>query len=225
MNDNLSGWNDWSAAFDTWTDISISELQGLMTGLMVACEAPKMQEWMQVLHELSLSEPESRALQLLTDEAEDVVFQLKDKDDAYHYMPLVPDDEHELYERVLALKNWASGFITGIGIADCSLKQQEIDTIADLAKIAAIRITPEDEFAGGEESYLHLYEFARMVPVSLSTRKRKPIKQLPLIAGLPLTATTATEALTETSADTDDATQSHATNPALVIDAMQNRPS
>ena len=40
MNDNISGWDDWSAAFAEWSDVSISELHGLMTGVMPACHAP-----------------------------------------------------------------------------------------------------------------------------------------------------------------------------------------
>lgn len=193
MNDNLSGWNDWSETFASWSDVSISELHGLMTALMTACDVPDEETWSAVLSELSFTQLEDPALRLLAEEAEDVSFQLKDKDDAYGYEPLVPDDEHELYERVLALKNWASGFITGIGIAEISLSEQEIETLGDLAKIAAIRIFPEDEFEGGEESYLHLYEFARFVPVSFSARKRKAVSSLSLIAGLPIGKKTATE--------------------------------
>ncbi len=199
MNDNLSGWNSWSEAFASWTDVSISELHGLMTGFMTVCDAPDENTWSAVLAEMSFSELDAPALQLLTEEAEDIVFQLKDKDDAYGYTPLVPDDEHELYERVMALKDWASGFITGIGMADCSLSETETETIKDLASIASIRINPEDEFDGGEESYLHLYEFARFVPVSLSTRKRKAVASLPLIAGLPIGQKTTNERLQEAS--------------------------
>ncbi len=186
MNDDISGWNSWSESFANWSDITISELHGIVTGLMTACDAPNAQVWAQVFDEISLSHPEPEALQLLTEEAEDICFQLKDKDDAYAYVPLVPDDEHELYERVIALKHWASGYLTGIGLADCSLTDSESETLSDLAKIGAIRINPEDEFEGGEESYLHLYEFARFVPVSLTTHKRKIVNKLPLIAGLPI---------------------------------------
>ena len=193
MNDNISGWNDWSVAFEHWTDISISELHGLMTGIMTVCHAPDEAGWQTVLSELSLSEPEAAALTLLTEEAEDTSFQLKDKDDAYAYTPLVPDDEHDLYERVLALKQWAGGFLTGFGVTSSALSDDENEMLADLSKIASIRIEPDDEFEGGEEAYLHLYEFARMIPVRLSTRKRKKVQELPLIAGLPLDAKTATE--------------------------------
>lgn len=194
MNDGLSGWDDWSDAFDNWTDVTISELHGLMTGLMTACDAPESQVWAKVLEELSFTLPAEKALQLLTEEAEDVAFQLKDKDDAYQFSPLVPDDEHDLYERVQALKQWANGFMTGFGVCDVHLSEQEVEVLSDLAQIGAIRISEEDEFEGGEESYLHLFEYARMVPVSLATRKRKAVMSLPLIAGLPMGAKTASEA-------------------------------
>lgn len=217
MNDNISGWNDWTVAFEDWTDVTISELHGLMTGIMTVCDPPDEDGWAEVLAELSFSPLEAPALTLLTEEAEDTVFQLKDKDDAYAYMPLVPDDEHDLYERVIALKHWANGFMTGFGISDCRVSAEENELLSTLSKIGGIRIEPDDEFEGGEESYLHLYEFARMVPVSLAVRKRKPVKELALISGLPADAKTALELQAE----------GHTPKPMPpVIDAMnQNNPS
>ena len=193
MNDHISGWNTWSAAFEEWTDVTISELHGLMTGLMTACNAPDEEGWATVLSELSFEALPEPALTLLTEEAEDTVFQLKDKDDAYAFTPLVPDDEHDLYERVMALKQWSNGFMTGFGITDCRLSVEENEMLTDLAKIGAIRLEDDEDFEGGEESYLHIYEFARMVPVSFATRVRKPVKELALIAGLSMDAKTTKE--------------------------------
>ena len=130
---------------------------------------------------------------MLTEEAEDTVFQLKDKEDAYSYTPLVPDDEHDLYERVMALKQWANGFMTGFGITDCALSSEENEMLSDLAKIGGIRLEDDEDFEGGEESYLYIYEFARMVPVSFATRQRKPVKDIALIAGLAINAKTTKE--------------------------------
>ncbi|MGA4438435.1 UPF0149 family protein [Psychrobacter sp. KCTC 72983] len=193
MNDNISGWNTWLTAFEDWTDVSISEVHGLMTGLMTACNAPDEATWAKVFEELSFAPLPEAALTLLTEEAEDTVFQLKDKDDAYAYMPLIPDDEHDLYERVMALKQWSNGFMTGFGITDCNLSSEENEMLSDLAKIGGIRLEEEEDFEGGEESYLYIYEFARMVPVSFATRKRKPVKDIALIAGLSINAKTTKE--------------------------------
>ena len=221
MNDNISGWNTWLTAFDDWTDVSISEVHGLMTGLMTACNAPDEAVWAQVFEELSFGALPEPALTLLAEEAEDIVFQLKDKDDAYSYTPLVPDDEHDLYERVMALKQWANGFMTGFGITDCGISADENEMLSDLAKIGGIRLEEDEIFEGGEESYLHVYEFARMVPVSFATRQRKPVKELPLIAGLAIDAKTTKERQAE----------GHVSNAKLkpmppVVDIMnQNNPS
>ena len=93
----------------------------------------------------------------------------------------------------MALKEWANGFMTGFGVTDCTLTAEENVMFSDLAKIGSIRIEPDDEFEGGEESYLYLYEFVRMVPVSLAIRPRKSLMSLPLIAGLSVNAKTAKE--------------------------------
>ncbi len=216
MNDNISGWNTWTRAIEDWNDVSISELHGLMTGLMTACSAPDEAGWATVLEELSFAPLPDEALTLLTEEGEDTVFQLKDKDDAYAYTPLVPDDEHDLYERVMALKQWANGFMTGFGITDCRLSKDENEILTDLAKIGAIRLEDGEDFEGGEESYLHLFEFARMVPVMFATRTRKPIKELALISGLALDAKTTKEREMEAKQST----------PMTFIDVMnQNNPS
>ena len=195
--DYLSGWDDWSSAFGDWTDVSISELHGIMTGIMTACHAPDTDGWVRLLEEMSFAMPSEAALELLTEYAEDVSFALKDKDDAYGYEPLVPDDEHELYERVLALKDWAGGYITGIGVAGVTLSADENELIRTLMEIAAIRLDDEESLEGGEEMWLQLFEFARMVPVSLATRQRQDVKNLALLKGLTPEAKTANELAAE----------------------------
>ena len=194
MNDELSGYNDWQSAFADYKDISISELHGLMTAIMTACAPPETDGWVSLLDELSLSVPSDDALALLRDYAEDVSFMLKDNDDAYGYEPLVPDDEHELSERLWGLKDWAGGFLTGVGIAELSLSVDEREQLRDLAQIAAIR--PDDEtgeFDADEETYFALFEFARLVPVLLFRKNRKAVKDLAVIKGLAQDRRTAKE--------------------------------
>lgn len=78
-------------------------------------------------------------------------------------------------------------------MAEVALTADEREQVADLAKIASIRPDEEDEFDGDEEEYLYLFEFARMVPVSLSNRKRKNVADLSIIKGLSPDRLTASE--------------------------------
>lgn len=193
MSDYLSGFDDWTKAFEGWTDVSISEVHGLMTAIMTVCKPASQDDWATLLSELSFEALPDEALQILTEYAEDVSFALKDKDDAYAYEPLVPDDEHELSERFLALKDWAGGFITGLGVAEIALSDDEREQIADLAKIASIRPNENEEFDGDEEEYLYLFEFARMIPVGIFRKNLKNIKELSIIKGLAMGRLTAQE--------------------------------
>ena len=85
------------------------------------------------------------------------------------FMPLVPDDEHDLYERMLALKHWASGFLTGIGVADMSLTDAEQEeSLVDWLKSPAYVWSQIPSLTKRAGRVLLLFEFARMMPVSLA---------------------------------------------------------
>lgn len=194
MDDYISGWNDWHEALTDWQDVSLSELHGLVTGILTVCEPPSAAEWQALLTELSFTELDAKALQLLSEEAEDLGATLTDSEDSYQFMPLVPDDEHPLYERLQALSDWANGFMTGFGVTDSALRPEETALFNDLAKIGALKVDELDESlqgnAGdeinpeGEVEYMELLEFVRMVPVSVvQGRLRKSVSKLPLIAG------------------------------------------
>lgn len=213
MSDYLSGFDDWVTAFENWSDVSISELHGIMTAVVCACKPPTQDEWARFLGELSFEIPNDNALALLTQYGEDVAYSLQDKGEAFEFEPLLPDDEHTLFERLIALKDWAGGFISGIGMTDIHLSDDERELIYDLSKIASIRpddtADNTDDFVDDdltkdsdnelvcqsdkEETYFHLYEFARMVPVAFMVRHKKSIMDLALIKGLDMTRKTAKE--------------------------------
>ena len=190
MDDYISGWQDWTQAFEDWHDVTISELHGLISGVLSVCDAPTEQEWQLLLTELSFTELEPKALEIVTEEGEDMVAVLTDDADSYQFMPLLPDDDHPLYERLMALKNWANGYMTGFGVTDSALRAEENSLFNDLAKIGALRIDEfDDALQGsdnpeGEVQYMELLEFVRMIPVSVAQgRVRKSVEKLPLIAG------------------------------------------
>lgn len=213
MHPTSSFYDDWQEALCDWNNISPSELHGMITALVCAITPPSVDEWGLLFDELSLSQPSQEALAFLTESAKDIGFELSDPDDAYEYAPLLPDDDCPLDERLLALKDWAGGFMTGIGMADVALSQDDTKLLGDLGKIAALRVDIQDDDAHHDRSddtsnddtdepaqdkqdevyYFELYEFVRMVPLVFAARPKKQPRQLALIKGLDMGRKTAQE--------------------------------
>jgi len=172
MQDDISGWTDWSAHFEGIEEISSpSELHGLLTGIVCVTEAPTREEWSQILTTLNVPELSEDALALLTDEAEDVVHALSE--DELDYLPMLPDDEHLLQERVQALSDWCAGVVLGFGLASGHVRGDERELIEHLQDVAAVEFEDSDNDEEGESSYEELYEFVRLIPVSLSIGRKK----------------------------------------------------
>ncbi|MHC3123233.1 UPF0149 family protein [Acinetobacter sp. GN11] len=172
MQDDISGWTDWNAHFEGIEEISSpSELHGLLTGIVCVTEAPTREEWSQILTTLNVPELSEDALALLTDEAEDVVHAISD--DELDYLPMLPDDEHTLQERVQALSDWCAGVVLGFGLASGHIRDDELELIENLQDIAAVEFEDSDNDEEGESSYEELYEFVRLIPVSLSIGRKK----------------------------------------------------
>nr|WP_174506400.1 UPF0149 family protein [Acinetobacter sp. Marseille-Q1620] len=181
MQDDISGWSDWSQNFDGIEEISSpSELHGLLTGIVCVTEAPTRDEWLQILSTLNVPKLDDEALALLTDEAEDVAHALSD--DELDYLPMLPDDEHFLMERVHSLADWCAGVVLGFGLASGHIRTDEQELIEHLQDVAAVEFDESDNDEEGEMSYQELYEFVRLIPVSLSIgRKKVPVAESSLL--------------------------------------------
>lgn len=107
----------------------------------------------------------------MTDEAEDVAHALSD--DELDYLPMLPDDNHLLFERVQALADWCAGVVLGFGLASGHIRADEQELIEHLQDVAAVEFEDSDDDEEGEESYQELYEFVRLIPVSLSIGRKK----------------------------------------------------
>ena len=181
MQDDISGWSDWSHNFSKIEEISSpSELHGLLTGIVCVSQPPSREEWQQIFATLDVPELNEEALALLTEEAEDVAHSLSD--DELDYLPLLPDDEHLLPERVEALADWCAGVVLGFGLASGHLRANEQELIEHLQDVAAVEFEDSDNDEEGEESYQELYEFVRLIPVSLSMGRTKvAVDETPLL--------------------------------------------
>ncbi|MCG2573028.1 UPF0149 family protein [Acinetobacter sp. ME22] len=172
MQDDISGWSEWERNFSSIEEISSpSELHGLLTGIVCVTQPPSREEWLQILETLNVLTLNEDALLLLADEAEDVAHALTE--DELDYLPLLPDDDHVLEERVQALADWCAGVVLGFGLASGHLRQDEMELIEHLQEVAAVEFEDSDNDEEGEISYQELYEFVRLIPVSLSIGRKK----------------------------------------------------
>ncbi len=181
MQDDISGWSDWDQNFDGIEEISSpSELHGLLTGIVCVTEAPTEDEWLQILSTLDVAEMDPQAVRILTEEAEDIAHSLSE--DELDYLPMLPDDSHSLADRVQALADWCTGVVLGFGLSSGQLRAEEQELIESLQDVAAVEFDESDDDEEGEASYLELYEFVRLIPVSLSMgRKKIPVADSSLL--------------------------------------------
>ena len=172
MQDDISGWLDWNQHFSSIEEISSpSELHGLLTGIVCVTQSPSREEWQPILSTLAGPELTEEALDLLVEETEDVSHALSD--DELDYLPMLPDDTHALDERVQALADWCAGVVLGFGLASGQIRPDEIELIEHLQDVAAVEFEESDNDEEGEESYEELYEFVRLIPVSLAVGRSK----------------------------------------------------
>lgn len=172
MQDDISGWNEWEAAFGLIPELAgASELHGLLMGIVTVAQAPTGEEWQHILQQLAFEPLSDEALQLLTDEGEDAAAALED--DTLDYMPMLPDDQHLLEERVQALADWCNGVVLGFGLASGQLRPDEAELLQDLQEVAAVEFESDDNDEHGEAGYADLLEFVRLIPVSLALGREK----------------------------------------------------
>ncbi|MEX5538850.1 UPF0149 family protein, partial [Pseudomonas syringae] len=83
------------------------------------------------------------SLAILTDETEDVAHALSE--DELDYLPMLPDDQHLLRDRVQALADWCAGVVLGFGLASGHIRTDERELIGHLQDVAAVQFEDEDD--------------------------------------------------------------------------------
>lgn len=145
--------------------ISVSELHGILTGVLASAVYAKQKQWYQSVNELiSDGEPFSVELryaiiemgeQILTELAcPDLTFQL-----------LLPDDDEPMTIRLNALAEWAQCFLVGFSVNQAQLKKasEELqEGIQDLAEIARLSDDASDS-EENEVAYFEIYEYVRTI--------------------------------------------------------------
>ena len=172
MQDQISGWSLWRDAFASVQELnSPSELHGLATAIVCIAQAPTALQWTHILQQLNIHVLTDDALTLLTEEGEDLAAAIHE-DDLDIWM-MIPDDDHDLSERVTALADWCSGLLLGFGLFAGVVRESEAELLEILQDTAQVQFEPSDDNEEGEESFNELYEFIRLIPISLATGRKK----------------------------------------------------
>lgn len=89
------------------------------------------------------------------------------------FAPLIPDDEHEMPDRLAGLAVWCGGFLAGygMGLGDGRLSSETEELLTDLQAIAELDDQAADDDDADENEaevdFVQVYEFARVAALTL----------------------------------------------------------
>ncbi|MGB1868705.1 MAG: UPF0149 family protein [Porticoccaceae bacterium] len=141
-----------------------SGFHGFLCGRL-SCGAAEMQE---------LIEASTKWLALAEDQTESAETALEDfyaaslsnlQDLSFLFQPLLPDDELPLNERLVAIGEWCSNYISGLGDgmgAEFEVSVDGKEALEDIAAIGQISVDLESDDDDGERDYTELVEYIRI---------------------------------------------------------------
>ena len=143
------------------------EVHGALVGLICGGVEQTGDTWIKPLFDLmNDGQPLPAQLhQLVCDLFQDSVTRLAEFE--FGFMPLLPEEEEPLSERVEALSLWAQSFLTGMAIIQPKLNQASAEVrevIKDLAEIAQVEFDVADD-EESEAAYTELLEFVRIAAI------------------------------------------------------------
>ena len=147
--------------------VTISEGHGCLCGALCALPQFSSQNWLQELlpdptgsESLVSPVPPDETLVQLHDET-----QVQLRGDAMEFVPLLPEDDAPLAERIAALAQWSQGFLYGFGIGAARNIEDYPEDIGDVLKdFSEIARANDVDTSGGEDdeqAYTDLVEYLR----------------------------------------------------------------
>lgn len=147
--------------------VSISEGHGCLCGALCALPQFPSQSWLQEL----LPDPTDTELLVSPMSPDETLVQLHDetqvqlRGDAMEFVPLLPEDDAPLVERIAALAQWSQGFLYGFGIGaprDIEDYPEDIsEVLKDLSELARANDVDTTGGEDDEQAYTDLVEYLR----------------------------------------------------------------
>ena len=157
----------------------LSECHGLLCGLVCRESSINASDFMYQLSAMELVKNPGTALNaVLADAYESTVAQLEDEE--LGFVLWLPDDEEALEERTMALAQWCSGFLAGLGSGGQleALSEESKEAIEDLQQIAGAELSSSgsnpEELEEDETAYAEIVEYVRVVALMMREDFRGP---------------------------------------------------
>ena len=146
------------------TAVGAAEAHGWLCGALCVRADYGAPQWLRELAEdAGVKAPGDASVPALRALHEDTLESLRSPE--FTFMPLLPEDDAPLAERVPALAAWCGGFLYGIGtgaVGNTVTKMGDIgELLEDLADITRAEIGPEGNQEREEADFAELVEFVR----------------------------------------------------------------
>ena len=146
------------------TAVGAAEAHGWLCGALCVRADYGAPEWLaELATEAGGGAPDDASVPVLRSLYEDTLEALCSPE--FAFMPLLPEDEAPLAERVPALAAWCGGFLYGIGtgaVGKAVTKMGDVgELLEDLADITRAEAGPEGDEQGDEGDFAELVEFVR----------------------------------------------------------------
>lgn len=158
----------------------LAECHGIGCGLLCRLPDASLDAYMGLLDMLEVVKSPGNGLRLaLEDLLNATGAQLSDEDMSFSLW--LPNDEEILEERTLALAQWCSGFLAGLGSSgDETLKamsDEANDALKDLQQISTADVTDTTESEEDEIAFAEIVEYIRVVILMIREDLRGPDDQ------------------------------------------------
>ena len=158
----------------------LAECHGVVCGLLCRLPAATVDAYMSLLDILELVKTPGPGLRMAFEELLNASkAQLSDEDLSFTLW--LPNDDEILEERTMALSQWCSGFLAGIGSSGDetleALSDDSTDALKDLQHISTADVSDTSESEEDEIAFTEIVEYIRIVTLTIREDLRGPEKQ------------------------------------------------
>jgi uncharacterized protein len=144
--------------------VSAAEAHGCLCGAMCTVAPFPANVWITELLPEDIAETALQSEPVLQRLYNDTQRSLESED--LDFAPLLPDDEAAMSARIVALAQWAQGFLYGFGLGAPVTAQDQLpgdipEVLKDIGEIARADDVPGEEEEALEQAYMELVEYLR----------------------------------------------------------------